>query len=99
MKIEEMLKSREAAGARYAKAVEELKGAYVALAALNIALLNRHHGAPDEVQTFDGAGEQGLPSGFIHPHFAPRAAVTGAWHKDVAAKAAEHLAALQDAAA
>lgn len=97
---DEMLKSRDKAGARYLAAAQELRAAFVDLFAYDIALANRHYGVGDEIRTFDSRqAQEGVPAGLLHPQFCKRGDVEGAWQKDAEAKGAEYFAALESGAA
>ena len=68
---ETMLSTRQAAGARYAAALTELRAAMVDLLAIDNALRNRHVGAPHiEIRSFSGE-QNDIPTGMRHPDFAP----------------------------
>jgi hypothetical protein len=89
-----MLTNRDAAGARYAASLTELRAAYIDLAAHDKALLNRHVGSPSQIATFSGTqAQEGVPVGLRHPDYAP--AADGAWDHEVEAQAGAYLAALK----
>lgn len=95
-----MLTNRDTAGARYLAAAQELRAAYVDLAAIDQALSNSLYGIKDPfqrpVQSFDGTqAQQGLPHGLEHPVYCGPSAIAGAWDKDADAQGAVYLAALK----
>ena len=64
-----LLAERDAAGARYAAAVAELRDAYVELASIDRVLLNRNVGYAAQVRTFHGFPST-LEQPFSHPVYA-----------------------------
>jgi hypothetical protein len=86
--ISDLRASREAAGQRFAAAVEELHQAFVDLAALDQALANGHV-AGETLQTL---GEPPDPWSLAHPRFAPHQPRWN-WNTEVQAKRDEIIAA------
>ena len=78
-----MLAARATAGARYSDAVDELKAAFIDLAALENALLNRSYGVGQpqrdtiEVGRFERTYTNTLPRELRHPVYA--AGDYGSW--------------------
>lgn len=91
--INQMLTDRDAAGARYAAALTELRAAMVDLAAMDAALANRHHGLGHNgrPRTFSGEANA-VPVAFLHPDYAMDS--LGGIKDDVAAQEAAYLDAL-----
>lgn len=66
-----LTEARDAAGARYAVAVNELTTALIELAAIDVALRNANHAEFDpHLRTF-GALPQIVPTELRHPDFSP----------------------------
>lgn len=76
--------TRDVAGTRYRKAVEELHAAFVGLAAIDRQLSNDHFRTADHVRTF-GANADDWKLGLQHPDYAPT--IGGCWSDEITARA------------
>ena len=90
-----MLAARATAGSRYSDAVDELKAAYVDLAALENALLNLSHGVGqpqrDTISTsrFPVSHVNELPHELRHPIYS--AGGQGSWADEIATAEADYV--------
>jgi hypothetical protein len=87
IKISDLRATRDAAGARFAAAVDELHQAFVDLAALDRTLANGNVGA-EQLQTL---GHPPDLWSLAHPKYAPYQAAN--WNDEIAAKRDRYIAA------
>ncbi|WP_066722807.1 MULTISPECIES: hypothetical protein [Hyphomicrobiales] len=86
--ITQVLADRATAGSRYADAVTELKAAYIALAAIDMALDNNDVPTPGPQRPVRGFGPltlDELPLELVHPVY--QASRTHGWRKEIIAAA------------
>jgi hypothetical protein len=95
--LTDMIAARATAGTRYLAAVQELRAAYVDLAAIDRALDNRNLGIQDAAQlpvrTFNGAVQEGVPFSLRHPIYAADSG--DSWESDVVSSFVTKLATLK----